>query len=360
MRHSPTSSEAPFGAGQPPYAEPVPSAPFVVPPLLLIAILLVSAGAKLRDPRDTSSVFLQLGLPEVLLRLHAPRLLPSGELALAAFLLLAPDGWYVVAATGTLLLFLAYFLVILRAVRLPYGITCGCFGRLGLGLVTRWTLVRNGVLLAVAVITWADSWRRDGVLQRLLHLGDQAWWLAGVLLTALVVGFVVREEHPTSLPEAQDLEPDPFAYQPSPIPYGVLHGPEGTVSVWQLSDAAARLLVFCDPGDPASADVLRRVPGWAARLVPVRTHVVSEREWSVLHARFPELRDSLLGDPDGQLRRRLAAESPGAVLLGTDRLLAGGPVTGAAEIEELVEAAAVELAAAAPRGDLPLQEAAAP
>ena len=83
-------------------------------------------------------------------RLRVPRLLPYGELVLAAFLLLSPGGWYVVATTATLLLFAAYFLVILRAVRLPYPVSCSCFGRLGLGEVTGWTLARNGVLLALA------------------------------------------------------------------------------------------------------------------------------------------------------------------------------------------------------------------
>jgi hypothetical protein len=57
--------------------------------------------------------------------------------------------------------------------------------------------------------------------------------------------------------------------------------------------------------------------------------------------------DRLLGDPDGDTALRLRVFSrPGAVLLGTDRLLAGGPVTGLAEIEELVDAAAEELRAA--------------
>src|SRR5262249_53780350 len=54
------------------YADPVPSAPFVVPPLLLIAGLLISAVAKLRDPRDTWSVFDKLRLPRFLTTLRAP------------------------------------------------------------------------------------------------------------------------------------------------------------------------------------------------------------------------------------------------------------------------------------------------
>jgi hypothetical protein len=315
----------------------VPSAPYVVPPLLLIATLLASAVAKVRDPRDTSSVFLQLGLPRVLLRLRAPRLLPYGELALAAFLLLAPDSWYVAAASTTLLLFVAYFLVILRAVRLPYPVSCSCFGRLGLGEVTRWTLVRNGVLLALALVTWADSWRGDGVGQRLGDLGGVAWWLTGLALAAVAVAFVVRLERPTA-PEA----PDPAAYRPVPFPDGVLHGPDGPVPVWQLSDARARFLVFCDPvRDPDLADL---ATSWAALLAPVQVHVVTDQQ----PVGDGDVGDRVLRDPGGELRQRLGVAAPGAVLLGTDRMLAGGPVAGTDEISDLVEAVAAELGVTRP------------
>jgi len=56
----------------------------------------------------------------------------------------------------------------------------------------------------------------------------------------------------------------------------------------------------------------------------------------------------VLVDPDGVYRRRLGAVSPGAVVLGTDRMLAGGPVAGAAEIERLVDDVAAELGVAGP------------
>jgi hypothetical protein len=90
----------------------VPSAPFVVPPLLLVAVLAVSAVAKLRDPRDTRSVFDQLRIPRFLTRLRAPLLLPYGELVVAAGLMVLPGGWYVVAATLALLLFTGYVVVV--------------------------------------------------------------------------------------------------------------------------------------------------------------------------------------------------------------------------------------------------------
>jgi hypothetical protein len=324
----------------------VPSAPFLVPPLLLIVVLTVSAVAKVREPGDTRSVMKQLELPDLLLTLHAPRLLPWGELALAAMLLLLPGAGYVVATTLSLVLFVVYFAVVARALTFDRPLVCGCFGSLGLGWITRQTLVRNAVLVALALVAWVDSWRGDGVVSRLGDL-DRAgwWWLAGVLVTLLLTGLVVRESRP---PRAalSDLVGDD-EYVAIPVPYGLLDGPDGPGTTWRLTDSAARLLVFWDPRQDDADAVAARLPDWQATLEPVRVHLVSGSEWSTVRDLRPELAEHLLGDPDGDTRLRLRVYSlPGAVLLGTDRLLAGGPAEGLTEIEELVEAAAEEGGAA--------------
>ena len=322
----------------------VPSAPFVVPPLLLIAILVVSGVAKLRDRRDTWSVFDKLRLPRFLSTIKAPVLLPYAELVLAAMLLFLPDGWYVVAASLALLLFAAYLVVVVRALGFGYALLCGCFGELGLGWITRQTAVRNAILLGVALVTWVDSWRGDGVYQRLHGLGDDWWWLAGVGLAMVTTALVVREG---DLPPYVAPEQDDGAYVALPIPYTVLDGPGGPGAIWRLSDTAARLLVFWDPTDAETAVVAERVPTWQRLLPPVRVHLVTQSEWEQAVAVRPDLADVLLGDPEGETRLRLGVSAmPGAALLGTDRQLAGGPVDGLDAIEELVEAAAAELAAA--------------
>jgi hypothetical protein len=326
------------------YPEPVSSVPYVVPPLLLTAVLAVSAVAKVRDPRDTASVFRQLGVPALLVRLRAPRLLPYGELVLAAALIVAPGGWYTAAASVALLLFLTYFLVILRALRLPYPITCPCFGRLGLGEVTRGTLVRNGVLLLVALVAFVDSWRADGVVQRLRHVRGGLWWLGGAAVVVVAVVLLVVTRFRRTPAVFRHGEPDPGAYVAVPTPQGVLHGPDGQVTVWELSDAAARLLVFCDlRGD---ADVVARSRSWTALLPPVRVHLVADQGPGVDVDLGARVDTDVLLDPGSVVRHRLGVGSPGAVLLGTDRMLAGGPVHGLADIERLVSEASEELRAA--------------
>ncbi len=323
----------------------MPSAPFVVPPLILSLILLASAAAKLRTPSDTAAVFRQLRLPQVLVTTRAPLLLPYGEIALVALLLLAPGTWYLVAATLVLLLFTAYLLVVARALRFPYVVRCGCFGRLGLGEVTRRTLVRNVVLLAIALVTWADAWRRVGVVQRLQDSVDGWWWVGGVLLAVATTALVVWDARaPAYVPSAGiQLPPDPGGYPAMPTPYVVLDGPDGLVSAFELSDTAARMLVFLEPADPAASDLMARLDGWADRLEPVRLHLVADGEWAVLAERYPAHAQRYLGDPSGVVRGRFGIEDRGAVLLGTDRFLAGGPSVGDEEVEELMEAAIAEL-----------------
>jgi hypothetical protein len=321
----------------------VPSAPFVVPPLLLAVLLVVSAVAKLRDPRDTRSVFDKLRLPRFLTTLEAPRLLPYGELVLAALLVLLPGVWYLLAATLTLILFAAYLVIVVRALGFGYSLLCGCFGQLGLGWITRRTAIRNAVLVAVALVTWLDAWRGEGVLDRLLNAGDAGeagWWLAGVLVAVVTTVMVVREgDMPPYVPPPVDDDDFPTI----PVPYVLLDGPRGPRSVWQLTDDAARLLVFWNPVDEATAAVADRLPVWQRELGPVRVHLVTRSEWGQAVAVRPDLADELLGDPDGHTRERLGAAMPGAVLLGTDRFVAGGPVAGLDEIEVLVAAAAAEI-----------------
>jgi hypothetical protein len=110
--------------------------------------------------------------------------------------------------------------------------------------------------------------------------------------------------------------------------------------------------VFWNPRDTAAAAVVARLPVWQEQLRPVRVHLVSHTEWAAVRDLWPDVAHDLLGDPDGETRARLQVlPFPGAVLLGTDRLLAGGPVAGMSEIEELVAAAAEQLRTVAVESD---------
>ena len=117
----------------------------------------------------------------------------------------------------------------------------------------------------------------------------------------------------------------------------MLDGPDGPVTAYHLSDTAARMLVFLQPTDPDAADLLSRLDDWAARLGPVVLHVVVDDDSPDLAARRAERAHRPVGDPSGAARAAFGIEDRGAVLLGTDRFLAGGPARGDDEVAGLVE-----------------------
>ena len=125
--------------------------------LLLAAVYGTSGVAKVREPASTSSAFHELRLPRWLHRVGAPRLLGPAEIALAVALLLLPAPWYWLPAVATLVLGIVYTVLIVRALGFDVPVTCGCFGALGQGAVTRSTVVRNLVLVALGAVTVADA-----------------------------------------------------------------------------------------------------------------------------------------------------------------------------------------------------------
>jgi hypothetical protein len=108
---------------------------------LLLALLLAWAGAaKLRDRRGTARSFDAL-------RVRVPVLLVvAAELITGAVLVVRPRAGGLLAAA----LLGAFTLVLLRAVRLPSQVRCGCFGSASTEPVGPATIVRNVLLLGLA------------------------------------------------------------------------------------------------------------------------------------------------------------------------------------------------------------------
>jgi ABC-type transport system involved in cytochrome bd biosynthesis fused ATPase/permease subunit len=108
----------------------MPSA-LLLPVLTCAVVLLVSGVAKLRDPDAVDTAFVDLDVPAVLRHPLLRRALPWVEIALGVWLVLATGSALVVVAALTLGLFLAYLWLVVRAVRMPEAVDCGCFGALG-------------------------------------------------------------------------------------------------------------------------------------------------------------------------------------------------------------------------------------
>src|SRR5215208_7419515 len=115
--------------------------------LLLASVFVIAGAAKLADRSGSRQALIDFGVPTILAR-PLGILLPLAELAVAAALIPASTAWWGAAgALALLLLFLAALGANLARGRNP---ECRCFGQLHSEPAGWKTLVRNGVLAAVA------------------------------------------------------------------------------------------------------------------------------------------------------------------------------------------------------------------
>lgn len=327
--------------------------PLLLPPLLLAILLVVSGVAKVRAPAEVASAFAQLRLPTALSGPFVRRVFPWAEIVLAVLLVVLPGPWSMVAAVAASLLMLVYLAVIVRALGFGYPITCSCFGRLGLGEVTRRTALRNTLLVGLALLgVWSATADRS-VVARFVDASGATWlWLALVALTAAVVvvtfgGTGGGHPSPAAVPTPADSAPsddDLEDYVRQPTPFGLLKGPEGEDHpLHQLARHSAHLLVFVSPGCGACSQVIPQIKAWDESLPPVTVRAVVSTSVAQAVAAAPALEGVTLEDPGAVVAQTFATGNPGAVLLGMDGMLAGGPVVGSGAVEQLVADIRAEL-----------------
>lgn len=344
-----------------------------VPALLLVVVLLVSAVAKLRDAASVRESFITLQLPPSLTHSPAPVLLPWAEIVLAVALVVLWGPPAVAVAVAALALFVAYLVIIVRASRFGHPVECGCLGRLGLGVVGPVTVVRNVVLVALSGWVVVDASGNRSVLSRWLAADAAGWaWLAlvgvGVVLAGLMV-YAGQDSSPATGGERdrsaratgdEAALPAPAAaagaeaeadYERTPIPHVSLTVPGSghRVHLRHLAASRARLFVFVNPGCGACVRAIQALPDLRARVGEVLgIHLVFARETDAesRYVTADALGDEWFLDPEGIFTVTLQLASPGAVLLGADGYLAGGPVVGAQSVIEFFDDIADALAEA--------------
>ena len=112
--------------------------------LLLAAVFVRAGAAKLARPVQTATSFVALGVPGAG---TAARAVPVVELLVAVGLLATPR----VGAIGALALLIPFTAVLARAVRTGSEVPCNCFGGARADPVSAVDVVRNGLLVAVAL-----------------------------------------------------------------------------------------------------------------------------------------------------------------------------------------------------------------
>lgn len=311
----------------------MPSA-LLLPLLTCAAVLVVSGVAKLRDPQSLDRAVESLRVPAPFDAVAVRRAVPWLEVALGLWLLVATGVAHLVVATAVLLLFATYLGLVVRAERGPAPAECGCFGELGDARVTRVTVARTALLVLAAVLTVVGAFRGAAFLPAAVAGAGMWLWLAATALVVAVAVLVTWRPAPGDAPPPPDADGE---YERRSIPDAQVLTEDGRlVLVGEEAKRAARLLVFLSPGCGPCQRIAPLVPAWAADLGPVAVHAVLLGPPAVLAA-HPELAGHSWFDPHRVARRSLAPGAPSAVLLGTDGLLAGGPVTGEVAILEFVE-----------------------
>ncbi|HYJ28199.1 MAG TPA: MauE/DoxX family redox-associated membrane protein [Nocardioides sp.] len=331
----------------------MPSA-LLLPVLTCAAVLFVSGVAKLRAPETVDAAFSSLEVPKVLDTPFVRRLSPWVEVALGAGLVLATGRALVVVAALTLALFVAYLVLVVRALRRAEPVDCGCFGALGDSEVTTVTVWRNALLVLSALLAVVAGLQGSGLVPALLDDSRVlAWLVASALAAAVAVLVTYRAPRPASagiVPQV-DASGD---YVRDAIPNAAVLNEAGELVLLSHESArAAHLLVFLSPGCGPCGRIGPLVAGWSEQLAPVVVRAVVAGQPDVVRGGLTYLEGHAWFDPFGITRAAFTAGNPSAVLLGADGLIAGGPVHGEEEVVDFVAQVADQLREAREAGDLP-------
>ncbi|MCR4487820.1 hypothetical protein NUV33_01670, partial [Micrococcus luteus] len=131
-------------------------------------IMLLSGTAKLRSGEDVQATFTRLRVPRPFAAPALARAFPWLELLLAAALLQPFTLLRPVVGLVAVALFAAFLALVVRAQ--DDGVSCGCFGEASAAPISRTTVVRNVVFLALAVLAVAE-----GIVSLAVHGAGLAW-----------------------------------------------------------------------------------------------------------------------------------------------------------------------------------------
>lgn len=313
--------------------------------LLVAGVLLASGIGKILSPAEDAAAFEAMGIPVALRRRWLIRAHPLAEMLLGVALL-TTWGWLdTVVAWVTLGLFVTYFVLIWRAHRRDEPVDCACFGGQTASTVTRLTVWRNAWFVSLAVVAVLVSGHPESTLAGLFRSTADALWVLAVLAAGLTALLIVPPRQATStspspLPTQSDGGlTDGSTYSRTLTPHVPVTLADGTtIPLPQLAIKRAQLLVAVSKGCGACGETLVEIPRWRSMLPLVDIRPLyfgpeqeAEGAWS-------------LWDPHGYVQTSLRLfQTPSAVLLGVDGLLAGGPEYGLDAIKELIEAMHVEL-----------------
>lgn len=321
---------------------------FILAPITLAVVLIVSGVAKLRDRDAAAEAFDNLKVPALLAQPWLRTALPWVELALGIALLVLPSVAGLLGTLAAVALFAAYLVLIVRAYRRGSQANCNCFGALTSGRISGWTVARNAILVVLSVLAVLDNVLSAGA--PVTRAFDSALpWVLMIALVGLLAYAIIHEPQDPDAPAAST-PPNPAddgEYVRVPSPFAVLVNHERQlVTLASLTRERAALLIWVSFGCGPCTQILAKLPEWRERLPRVDIHPVVGLVDS-LDSAPDELKDIVLADPESSLGQAMhSVGTPTAVLFGADQMVGGGPVAGVAGITQLIDDMAEQLAAA--------------
>lgn len=343
--------------------------------LLLSAVFLMAGALKLFNRADTAKNLLEFGVPAWLSRPGALAL-PLAEITVALALWPASTApWGAAAALALLLLFMSAIGWNLLQGKQP---ECRCFGQVSAKPVGRSTLVRNGVLAAVATFLLGT----DGPAASISDASTRVEFLQAVtaalglaLLAGLAAGswlaLNLMQQQGRLLLRLETLEhqlatgnaPRYQAPTPPEAPAGLPVGSkapgfelprlleEGNLSLGELLGRGRPvMLVFSDPQCGPCNQLMPAIAGWQKELehkVTVAFVNRGDRKANEEKAQALGLKNVLLQAKDEVADRFEVYGTPSAVFIGADGLIQYPAASGSVPMESLFRKAS---------GDTPLTE----
>lgn len=325
--------------------------------VLLAVVFAVAAAGKLLNRPRTLETLGEFGVPAPI-RGPVALALPFAELAIAIALLPAASAaWAALVAT---LLLAAFTVAVVRVLARGQQVDCNCFGSLGSSRVTRWTVARNLILLAIAG-TVAIAGQSDPGPGAVAWIGDLdgAALAAGVAIALAALNFVffwqLMRQNGRLLTELEALKDGsagstPTGPQPGdPAPdFGLPALGGGQLALEQLLAAGRGLVVVvtdpnCGACDPLLPEIgrLQRDPETPVPLVLIsRGDPEDNRAKAAEHGLEP-----MLLEDEYEVSRALGINgAPGAVRLDPEGRFVAKPSMGTERVGIMLD----DLAAADP------------
>lgn len=298
--------------------------------VLLAAVFTVAGLAKLSDRDNVVAASEALGLPQRFSP-FAARALPVMELALAVALLVTTTARLALLVAAVLLTI--FTAAMLRTLHHGLAVVCRCFGGASDRPIGPSSVLRNVLLLAVAILGLMAA--NGGAVSLFDWLGGQdAWSLGGAicgLVGATVAGMLVLRwaEHRERRAEAGLVR---GAHLPR---FSLEDAQGGSVIARELHMSEVTILVFVSDGCGPCRNMKPDLRRWQRTLDHLTLHVLTDGA----RPASPPMDDgpTLLYDAEGIAQRacRIPA-TPSALALSADGTVTHGTVSGVQAIEALL------------------------